>query len=76
MMSKRLNILTPTERTVVFVPGTKLSYEDMSNPRTVYTITEIVTDRWGTHAELKDDESNRHTLSLSGGFQQGWKLVS
>jgi hypothetical protein len=53
--------------------GDVVSYEDMSNPDTYYTVVDHVTDAWGTEARMVNLETGRiSTNSMRGA---GWVLA-
>ena len=75
-MNKRLDELTAVERKAAFVAGTKLSYEDMANPRTEYTITEIVSGRWGTQEQNSCKRmASRMPLASTAGLARGLRKL-
>ena len=75
MNGKRLDELTAEEKAKVFTPGTVLSYEDMSNPRSEYVITKIEEEcKYGHQAILRTNGYDSY-LSIDAGFQHGWKVV-
>lgn len=79
----RLNELTLEERAIVFVPGTVLEYSDMANLPRQARIVGVGTTNWGPTVVLSNIgwtpgwiDGEISYLSLDGGFQHGWKVVS
>ena len=77
MNGKRLDELTAEERTKVFVPGTVLSYQDMSNFPRDQVITEIEESKFGRTAVLRvgGEDGYDNYLGIDAGFQHGWEVV-
>jgi hypothetical protein len=51
--------------------GTKVSYEDMANPRRNGKVCDVVTDQWGTQFKISWEDG---TFSISDLRQQGWTV--
>jgi hypothetical protein len=64
--------------TLTLNPGDTVTYDDMSNPLTAYTVIEKVTDRWGTFFRLTPEGERYDSvadLKTSDCRQHGWNLV-
>ena len=52
---------------------TRISYEDMANPKREGTIAAIITTKWGTQYKVNFDDG---TETISDCRQAGWKVLA
>lgn len=61
-----------TEEITALKVGTRVSYEDMANPRRQGTVCDIETNRWGTQYVIAWQDGE---VSHSDCRQHGWKVL-